>query len=151
MMIKLYEGAGFKGSLKRWSGSTIKWKISMFFEEIRIAWQRAMYGYSQSDVWDLDHYIANLMKYTLKSFDESMEFVLRDPDTDTGLSDKEAHEVINRMITCIEMANNDELCAYEADVDNVMLDSYITAYEVRKKYQKEAFELLSKYWDQLWL
>lgn len=150
-MIELYEGAGFKGSLKRLAGATIKLKILMFFEEIRMAWQRAMYGYSQSDVWDLDHYIANLMKYTLKSFNGSMEFVLRDPDTDTGLSDKEAHEVIDRMITCIEMANDDELCAYEADVDNAMLNSHITAYEVRKKYQKEAFELLSKYWDQLWL
>ena len=112
MMIKLYEGVGLKGSWKRRAGATIKWKILMLVEDIRMAWQRAMYGYSQSDVWDLDHYMANLMKYALKSFNENMEFVLRDPDTDTGLSDKEAHEVINRMITCIEVANDDELCAY---------------------------------------
>ena len=134
-MIKLYEGAGLKGSWKRRAGATIKWKILMLVEDIRMAWQRAMYGYSQSDVWDLDHYMANLMKYVLKSFNENMKFVLRDPDTDTGLSDKEAHEVIDRMIICIEVANDDELFAYTT----------------RKQYQKEAFELVSKYWDQLWL
>ena len=134
-MIKLYEGAGLKGSWKRRAGATIKWKILMLVEDIRMAWQRAMYGYSQSDVWDLDHYMANLMKYALKSFNENMQFVLRDPDTDTGLSDKEAHEVIDRMITCIAVANDDELCAYTT----------------RKQHQKEAFELLEKYWDQLWL
>lgn len=55
-MIKLYEGAGLKGSWKRRAGATIKWKIVMLVEDIRMAWQRAMYGYSQSDVWDLDHY-----------------------------------------------------------------------------------------------
>ena len=75
------------------------------------------------------------MKYALKSFNENMKFVLRDPDTDTGLSDKEAHEVIDRIITCIEVANDEELCAYKT----------------RKRYQKEAFELLAKYWNQLWL
>ena len=68
MMIKLYEGVGLKGSWKRRAGATIKWKILMLVEDIRMAWQRAMYGYSQSDVWDLDHYMANLMKYALKSF-----------------------------------------------------------------------------------
>ena len=153
--MKFYGNRGLKNCMSKYNGACLRVKMEMLLCEIRLAWQRAWYGYSSSDIWNFDTNISEQIAAMLKTFKENPPFILRNEDTNEFMSDEEAENLYSRIIKCIEYGNDEDLCYKELYVvscydDDFDVSKQMEAYELMRKYKKEAFELLEKYWYQLW-
>lgn len=153
--MNFYGNRGLKNCMSKYKGASLIHKLEWLLYEIRLAWQRAWYGYSTSDILNFDQNMSEQLAAMLRTFKENPPFVLINEDTNEFMSDEDAEKLYSRIIKCIEYGNDDELCYeelysisyYDDDFD---ANKIVKAYELMLEYKKEAFELLEKYWYQLW-
>ena len=159
MKMKFYGNRGLKNCLSEYKGASFGCKLQRLRYELTLAWERAWYGYSRSDIWNLNDHMAEQIAAMLRTFKDDPPFVLMDLDTMKEISAEEADKIYSRMIKCIEYGSDEDLCYEELYGispydDNVhgkkLMEKYKATAELRKTYKHEAFELLEKYWDQLW-
>lgn len=158
--MKYYGDRGLRSWWSKYKGASFMYKLERLRYELHLAWERAWYGYSWSDIWNLDTNMAEQMSSMLKSFKDDPIFILIDPDTGAELSKEEADKIYSRIVKCIEYGDDEDLCYKELygisqyeDTElerKDFIERYLSADELRKTYKHEAFELLDKYWDQLW-
>lgn len=162
MKMKFYGNRGLKNCLSEYKGSSLGCKLERLRYELTLAWERAWYGYSRSDIFNLNSHVSDQLVAMLRTFKDNPIFVLMDLDTTKGiikeLSDEEADVIYSRMIKCIEHGSDADLCykelygvfPHEDGYDKTFIEKYRATEDLRKTYKHEAFELLEKYWDQLW-
>ena len=155
--MKYYGNLGLKNWNKGIEGCGLKIKLRIFKYELRNAWERAWHGYSSDDIWNFDSNLELKMIAMLKSFKEDSPFILIDADTKKELTEDEADKIYSRMIECIEHSRDEDLCSQELygktmydDEFDFSMDEYKAINDLMDKYKHEAFELLEKYWYQLW-
>ncbi len=155
--MKYYGNLGLKNWSKGTEGCGLKHKLHTLRRELHSAWERAWYGYSSDDIWDLNSNLESKMIAMLKTFKEGSPFILIDPDTKKEFTEDEADAIYVRIIECIEYSRNEDLCSEELygksmydDEYDFSMDEYKAINNLMAKYKHEAFELLEKYWYQLW-
>ena len=158
MKMKFYGNMGLRSWWSNCEGASLGWKLERLWYELQLAWERAWYGYSRSDIWNLNDHMSEQLAAMLRTFKDDPPFVLMDLDTMTELSAEEADKIYSRMIKCIEHGSDADLCykelygtsSYDDVHDKDWMTKYKAADELQKAYKHEAFELLEKYWWQLW-
>lgn len=155
--MKFYGTRGLRSWRSKCKGASLRHKINCLRYALQTAWQRAWYGYSFDDICEFHGNMAEQIAAMLRSFKDCANFfVLVDPDTHKELTWEEAERIYDRMIKCVEYGNDEdlcyeELCGVNPYEDTFNFEQYKAAYELHRKYKREAFELLGKYWYQLWL
>ena len=153
--MKFYGNRGLRSWPSKYKDISIRWKLHMLRYELKLAWQRAWYGYSSDDIWEFHNNMSNQMAAMLRTFKEGSPFILTDADTDQELSKEDADKIYSRMIKCLEYGVNEDLCykelyGVESWKDDFNSEKYTAAWDLMEKYKDEAFELLRKYWYRIW-
>jgi hypothetical protein len=85
------------------------------FRKIKWAFQKIFFGYSDCDLWNLDHHLAEIILPRLKSFKKSKRHgvpgdlcPLDQTDAEFEKVIKEWEEIIDTMIKAFELIINDE-------------------------------------------
>lgn len=124
--------------------------------ELRYAWQRAWFGFDESEVQSLGADFLYRMPVLLRKFKENYDQRLRDPDTKYLYTRQETTEIIDKMIHLFD--NCDELYVYRRlygvniweDEDEFAGDRMEKAEEECDRCRKQALEQFSKWCTQLW-
>ena len=133
----------FHGTVK---GAKLSWKIERFIDALKMAWQRAWYGYGLSECYDLYYYSMERLHANLIEFKNNNIAIWRDANDGHEMNEDELNNVLDRMIY---------LSSYEnMDVDELLYktkDKYEKCYQQVEKNKNELFDLLKDYWFQLWI
>ena len=131
--------------------SRIKYKIDRLWDNFRCRCQRFKRGWAYSDVWDMDVWFMRTIKPMLLHLYHNhagvpMEFE-NSPD---GWK-----EVLNEMITCLEMMEEDNVYAFLGfcgieDYKRMTKEDYENVYKIMEENKNGFFELFSKYFYDLW-
>jgi hypothetical protein len=141
---------GLKHTLADAKGTSIRIKASLIRRELHYAWQRAWRGYDDQDIYDLcfraeDRLLVLLREYRQKNTSLFMDTAILQP-----LSAHETDAIIDEMIHCLEMCNE------EARLD-VMCVTMPDAQQRQELYNETVtarhrlLELMEQWWTQLWL
>ncbi len=127
--------------------------IKNFFVTLKYARQRAVKGYCDYDLWDLDIFYRNLLIESLKDFKK------RQCGYPSNMkSEEEWSDYLNKMIEHFEKSKTwwerDDQIDEEMDNANAMIE-YLThereLEEETKEHLKQGFEMLSKHFNSLWI
>lgn len=104
---------------------------------IKYAYQRIKYGWCVKDTFDIDTWFLNVFPQMLRYFRDNLHghpvFILDDGELDPD-SEHRWNMILDEMISCFDAINQDDI-----NIDNSV-----------DKYKNRAFELLSKYFWNLW-
>ena len=133
-------------------------RIQMLLVELRYAWQRAWRGYDDVDVRSFGPLFMERTLKILRIFRQRN--IIQLPTFDqtgkitTFLSDDETNAVLDRMIRCFELADEDAvfelLWGKDWATHSLSFEEIKTVYEVRDRHAREALELFAKYCEHLW-
>lgn len=118
--------------LKRYVFRHIKWYI----HEIKYAWQRMMYGYSDLDVMDADYFLLNTMANILEDLKNTTDsYPCTEKDMDTW------KEKLGYIVFCLREANSDTCSKNQPFFDYLDKKDYDNLSEEEKnKYDKKKKE-----------
>lgn len=106
--------------------------------------QRGKRGYSDFDIMDFDTYLLELIPNALKDFNNKRDTY------PSELSDEEWGSVLNEIITSFENANDIAVVSISADEENQKMNKIKEKKEYLQKNLEKGFELLLKYFHDLW-
>lgn len=133
---------------------TLRWRIDRIVKKIRYAWQRAIRGYDDTDVFELCFNFADRMTKLLSDFKRNNVALLHDDEEDRDLSEEETREVINEMIYYFSRSSDDNDLLYEdmfGSKDHMATSEELTRYFQRlRECRSKALELFSKWCWELW-
>lgn len=128
--------------------------IKGFFKQITDMCQRAKYGVTRRDCWDLDAYMLRIFKNGLIMFNKDN---IGYPARDEANTLENWAAIVDRMIELIGYLEKDPIdypepnALYNEGVCNKRwTDAIKKAYKEREEYKKEFSELLVKWGDHLW-
>lgn len=136
--------------------------VWLFARRFKWAWDRATKGYCEMDLIDLDTHLAGLLHDMLLDFDKKRIGLLSSPSTGV-LSDEESSVVLHRMAELFGQIADEENYPnpyYEEWRDSGRTDEKIKVLwrekmqenlERKEADKDEAFDLLKKYFFQLWI
>ena len=136
-MLNLYEKPGYEMKLFE----RIKW----WFRRRKYARQRARWGFSSYDVWDMDHCFIDTLK-------PMMEQMLRTYNSHPGeITAEEWEDTLREMIACLTLMDEDaakEHLGLSDEAWSVEKHQQIkaTMFENKKRF----FELFEKWFYNLW-
>ena len=130
--------------------SKLKHNLSNLYWEIRYAWQRAWRGYADPDVFDLDSRLAEHLIALLKDYKAHLTGLWAKPENpdvnpeDNYYTEEEIKEILNKIIYHLERSQ--ESYWYEQNPEGSLLDYW----NAMVPHKDKAFELLAKYYYNLW-
>lgn len=157
-MLDLYEKPGYKMKLR----NRIKW----WFRRHKYARQRARWGFSEYDVWDFHSYHAELVSAMLTYWADKTN------SHPCDVNEKDWQNLLRKIASCFKQWNEElPTPAYDAyraaakriknEDDSITVevpDELLKAwhkeewenYEIKRNKLKEGFELLYKFYPNLW-
>jgi hypothetical protein len=157
-MLDLYAKPGYKMKLRE----RIKW----WFRRRKYARQRARWGFSEYDVWDLDAYLANLLRdmtaYLAKHHMSHPYYITPEEWQQTLINISECFAQYNRDLptpaydaycaATTRTKNEDGSITVEAPEDLLQAwrEETLAQYNYKMETLKEGFDLLYKYYPSLW-
>lgn len=151
--------------------------IKHFFRTIKWGWQRATKGYSDYDTWNLDVYYSNILIASLSQFRaeatgypcymndieewyailDKIIFLLKQANEDEPLEEKnELAEWYEEYLSTktLNFTKVEKISSKDDEETKAKVLQYYKReeelYEIRKQKHKEAFELLTEYFGDLW-
>ena len=130
----------------------IRNKISDFWYDLRVRFQRFKRGYSYSDVWDIDSWFMTMVKpmlIHLRDHGIGIPFDLYNHEDENERIDWE--NILTEMVECLDLMNEDAAQKYLniAD-DDYSIESYKKVNNLMDEKKNRFFELFSKYFFSLW-
>lgn len=130
----------------------IRNKISDFWYDLRVRWQRFKRGYSYSDVWDIDSWFMTMVKpmlIHLRDHGIGIPFDLYNHEDENERIDWE--NILTEMVECLDLMNEDVAQKYLniAD-DDYSIESYKKVNNLMDEKKNRFFELFSKHFFSLW-
>ena len=120
------------------------YSISILFDRIKFAWQRAVRGYDDTAYWSLASYITEIALPVLKRYagNDGMSAYPIDDDIRSLVDWK---NVLNKMIRAFQLSHDYEYA--EGEFSEVLNTE---KYTMLSKEMDEGFELFGKYFRNLW-
>ena len=131
MWYKIYE---FFDNIYWWIYRFIIYEVLSLPRRIKWFYKRGKYGFSDSDIWSLDLYLARIIPLMMEQFIE-----------DRRLSQIEINKKTIKELTAIQTGF---IMYHEYIIRGEILP---TKYSAVKKNLKKSFELLYKHFDSLWV
>lgn len=157
-MLDLYAKSGYKMKLHK--------RICWWFRRMKYTWQRARWGFSEYDICDLDAYFSALIAGALKYWSHHTHSFPYE------MTDTQWRYTLRQIAECFEFWNKDlPTPAYDAyhkavkrivnkdggvtiEVPDELLQAWRAEekanYELKRDKLKEGFDLLYKFYPNLW-
>jgi len=118
-----------------YKGARFRYRMSMVFSQIKFAFQRALYGYDNVELWNMDEIFISKYRRMLKNL---LATSMSHPGE---LTEEQWKRVIGRMIELLEIMRTDEFDASEWTLEAAK----------RKNLAKDQFfRLFSRWFWDLW-
>lgn len=171
--MQMYSRLGLKGCLKDYKGMHIRYKIKEIIRELKYAWQRALRGYDDTEVWDIDFAIKNRLIALLQDYKESRDRfwswccpdgydwskVCKSDGLRYIFSSEQIDAIIDTFIFHLQMSDEDfvekklfgfNIYDKEYKAGSKTSKDYKIIEKIRKQNQDAAIKLLGLLMDQLW-
>ena len=137
---------GLKNFFEDHKGQQLRFWLRDFKWELTYAWQRTWRGYDDVMVFNLDSRLEKTMVALLTDFKEHN-------NSQFGkLTEEETNRIIDRMIYCFKRC--DESVVYKdfgINYEDHNTKDMIRVMSAVKAYKQEAYDLLAKWHDHLWI
>lgn len=143
-------------------------KIRLFFQRIKWAWQRAIKGYCDFDIYDLDTYHTNMMIKALYEFADKTQSYPEDTSyedwvriiceianyfkesiEDDGFDDPE-YQKVEELTRQYEEDDDPTILAELEAARKEWMDVMLNNMRYREDMKNRAFDLLKEYYWHLW-
>lgn len=135
--------------LKELDGAYLHVKIREMARQLKYAWNRALYGYDEDDIYCLNSSFTERMTELLKQFRAKNigTWPIHGADFEF-MSQEEVNQILDEMICCFEKSNPDNVYVFDDTFDFQKMQEY---NDIVLLNRKKAFELFEKWFDDLWI
>lgn len=122
-------------------------KIREMTRELKYAWNRALYGFDESDIYSLNYQFLHRTTKLLKQFrKKNIGLWLRDDFE--SMTKEEVNQILDEMISHFENSDPDERIMLETPLD---MKQIVKVCDDASEHRRKALELFIKWFDDLWI